>query len=130
MGINWQWLGMIMIGGALGGMLRLAVSNALARLVGSHFPWGTLGVNLSAAAAIGLVAGMLPAPDLSARSLVWYMLVAGLLGGYSTVSSLSLQTLSLWQSGRHQAAIFNMGGTCLGGLMLLALGYWLGRAPW
>ncbi|WP_346796871.1 CrcB family protein [Halomonas sp. Bachu 37] len=119
-------LGWVMLGGALGGVARVAVSNTLARWIGTAFPWGTLVVNLSAAFLIGLAAGILLSPDLSTTPQAWTLLAAGLLGGYSTVSSLSLQTLSLWQEGRLLAAISNMTISCLGGIALAAAGWWLG----
>ncbi len=56
----------------------------------------------------------------------WLGLVVGGLGGYTTVSSLSLQTLALWQSGRTHAALANLGATLGAGLTLAALGWWLG----
>lgn len=108
---------LVAIGGALGGMARLAVGDAVARRLGSAFPWGTLAVNLSGALAMGGLAG---APGLS-----WQLLAIGLLGGYTTVSSFSLQTLTLWQQRRPLAALANVAVTLVAGLLALLLGWWL-----
>ncbi|MBA2779753.1 fluoride efflux transporter FluC [Billgrantia kenyensis] len=116
---------MVAVGGALGGMLRLAVSNLLARLAGAGFPWGTLVVNLSGALLAGILAGSFGVPHGEAAA-AWLFLVIGVLGGYTTVSSLSLQSLALWQSGRHGAALANLSLTLGAGLALAALGWWLG----
>lgn len=120
-------LGLLLLtatGGALGGMARLAVSELLARGVGSAFPWGTLVVNLSGALLAGALAGWLgmPKADVSAA---WLLLAVGLLGGYTTVSSLTLQSLTLWQGGRRGAALANVTLTLIAGLALAAVGWWL-----
>lgn len=122
--MDWWWL--VAAGGALGGMARLAVSELTARRVGTGFPWGTLVVNLSGALVAGVLAGLfgMPLAD-PAPAPIWLGLVVGGLGGYTTVSSLSLQSLALWQSGRTVAALANLGVTLGAGLLLAALGWWL-----
>src|SRR5690554_1959712 len=112
---------LVALGGALGGMARLAVGAAVGRRLGTAFPWGTLAVNLSGALAIGLLAGGLGLPLAGAEGHAWLLAVVGLLGGYTTVSSFSLQTLALWQEGRPAAATANV----LAGLAAVALGAWL-----
>ncbi|AMD02527.1 Putative fluoride ion transporter CrcB [Halomonas chromatireducens] len=109
----------------MGGMARLAASRLLARWLGTGFPWGTLAVNLSGALLAGWIAGRLGVPQGLDLSSAWLGLMIGVLGGYTTVSSLSLQTLALWQSGRVSAALSNIGTTCLAGLALAWLGWWL-----
>lgn len=113
-------------GGALGGMGRLALANLVARHLGAAFPWGTLAVNLSGALLMGLLAGVLGPSAPGGAGPVWQLLAIGLLGGYTTVSSLSLQTLTLWQQGRHAAALANLLVTLVVGLLALVLGWWLG----
>ncbi|MGL6250647.1 MAG: CrcB family protein, partial [Billgrantia desiderata] len=87
---------MVAAGGALGGMARLAVSNLFARRWGTAFPWGTLVVNLSGALLAGALAGWFGPARGGEVTGGWLFLVVGLLGGYTTVSSLSLQSLTLW----------------------------------
>lgn len=110
-------------GGALGGMGRLALSTAVARWLGTHFPWGTLVVNLSGAFAAGWLAGYLSGSPLPEG--VWLFLMIGVLGGYTTVSSLSLQTLTLWRSGQPHQAAMNLIGTTVAGVALAAMGWLL-----
>lgn len=111
-------------GGGLGGMLRLAVGNLVARCLGAGFPWGTLVVNMSGALLMGMLAGALGLPG-HGTGPVWSLLAIGLLGGYTTVSSFSLQTLTLWQQ-RREAAALGYGALTLGagGSAMLA-GIWL-----
>jgi CrcB protein len=99
----------VAVGGALGGIGRFWLSGFVARWVGETFPWGTLAVNVSGAAAIGALAPLLWVPgrgefaDLS----LWAALVTGVLGSYTTVSSFSLQTLALARNGEWGPALFN-----------------------
>ncbi|WP_290785086.1 fluoride efflux transporter CrcB [Halomonas sp.] len=116
---------LVAAGGALGGMARLALGNAVSRRLGAAFPWGTLAVNLSGSLMIGLLAGIL-APSLPGEEgSAWLLLAIGLLGGYTTVSSFSLQTLMLWQEGRPRAALANVVATLVPGLCAVAVGVWL-----
>ncbi|MYL23592.1 fluoride efflux transporter FluC [Vreelandella massiliensis] len=111
----------VMLGGAVGGMLRLWVGNTVARRVGTRFPWGTLAVNLTATLLLGLAFGAGQGLAASFEGLGWGIIAAGLLGGYSTVSSLSLQTLTLWQQKKRQAAAY-LFTSVAGGIALVALG--------
>lgn len=112
-------------GGGVGGIARLAVGDLVARRLGTGFPWGTLAVNLSGALLMGMLVGVLglPGPE-AGRS--WSLLAIGLLGGYTTVSSFSLQALSLWQQRRTAAALGYVVLTFAAGLMALMAGAWLG----
>lgn len=115
---------LVALGGALGGMGRFAVSHLLARYLGKAFPWGTLAVNASGAFLAGWLLGSLGI----APSPLWLFTVAGVLGGYTTVSSFSLQTIELWQGGQQLRASVNIGATLLLGLTMVSLGLLLSGA--
>ncbi len=90
----------VMIGSALGGVARYFISGFVARRVGETFPSGTLFINVSGAFLIGVFGAMaedntslLASPD------SWLFAVTGFLGCYTTVSSFSLQSLSLARDG-------------------------------
>ena len=99
----------IAIGSALGGIARYWFSGVVARLIGETFPWGTMVINVSGAFLIG-ICGALAAehayPFASADP--WLFAVTGFLGCYTTVSSFSLQTLSLARDGETRRAIANI----------------------
>lgn len=124
MGYGFTSVLLVAIGGALGGMGRFAISNWMAKRYGSHFPWGTLAVNTSGALIAGWLYGQLNQPD-TQLSMLWLLTVIGVLGGYTTVSSFSLQTLALWQRGQLLRAALNIAATLLLGLAMAALGFWL-----
>ncbi|WP_237560833.1 fluoride efflux transporter CrcB [Elioraea sp. Yellowstone] len=105
----------VALGSTVGGALRFLVSGLVARTVGETFPWGTLVVNATGALAIGVAAAAFPpgtSPD------AWALLVTGVLGSYTTVSSFSLQTLALLREGSLVSVAGNVIGSlvlCLGG---------------
>jgi CrcB protein len=103
-------LALAALGGAIGSMARFWVSGVIARRFGETFPWGTLAVNVSGAATIGVLAALLIAPDTHAvrNPTVWAALVTGVLGSYTTVSSFSLQTLALARNGEGARAAANV----------------------
>jgi CrcB protein len=115
----------IFIGGGLGSAARLAVSDMIARHVGGSFPWGTLAVNLTGSLAIGFIATVsAPGGHWLAGPGARHFVMLGLLGGYTTFSSFSLQTLDLMREGDwHRAA-----GNVLLSVGLCLAGAWLGHA--
>lgn len=94
----------VALGGALGGVLRYALSGVVSRHIGETFPWGTLVVNVTGCFAIGALA-----PALAQGSPLRAVVLTGLLGGYTTVSSFSLQTLALMREAQWRATFLNCG---------------------
>lgn len=122
---------LVLLGGALGGMARVWVSTRVAHGHGVVFPWGTLVVNVSGAACIGVLAGLLgvgtePPPG----GIAWAGLVAGLLGSYTTVSSFSLQTLALFRQGEPLRALANVAASLLLCLAAAGTAFALTSAAW
>jgi CrcB protein len=117
----------IAVGGAIGGILRVCVSEAVARRMGEGFPWGTLVVNVSGAALIGVAAGISVAWEwpVGGETTVWALLVIGVLGSFTTVSAFSHQTLSLLHRGEPGRAALNIAaslGLCLSAVAAAYLG--------
>jgi fluoride exporter len=117
----------VALGGAVGGMVRFAVSGIVARRLGERFPWGTLVVNATGATLIGALAALMLARDthILDRPSIWALLVVGVLGSYTTVSSFSYQTLALVRSGEPGRAAANVAASvtlCLGAAATAYLG--------
>ena len=115
----------VALGGALGSAARYASSTASARWLGAGFPYGTLFVNVAGSFAIGLLAALVAAdgrPLLGTDARTF--LVVGVLGGFTTFSAFSLETLELARSGALGAAVANVALS----LVLCLLGAWLGFA--
>jgi CrcB protein len=119
------WLA-VAFGGAFGSVLRYAVALG-ARALWPAFPWGTLIVNVVGGVAIGGVAAYAAARPGFPEALR-LGLITGVIGGFTTFSAFSLDTLLLWNEGRGTAAFANIAANLLLSLAACALGLWLGRA--
>ncbi len=108
---------LIACGGALGSIARYAMAKAIHERWITDFPVGTMAVNVVGSLLIGLIAGLT-----EPRSAAQLFLMVGVLGGYTTFSSYSLQSVELMQSGRMGAAALYV----LGSVALCLLGTWLG----
>jgi CrcB protein len=118
----------VVLGSALGGMARYWLSGAVGRTVGETFPWGTMAVNVSGALAIGIVAAIAARGGWAAGEHGWPLVVIGLLGSYTTVSSFSLQTLALARDGEWRRAAANVALSVVLCLSAAAVGLVLGGA--
>lgn len=92
---------LVALGGAVGSVARYGMGLAAVRLFGAAFPWGTLIVNVLGSLAIGVLAARTAEAD-SARLL----LGVGLLGGFTTFSAFSLETVRLMQHQPTQAGLY------------------------
>ena len=116
---------LVAAGGGIGGIIRFWLSVAIGRRYGETFPWGTLVVNVTGAACIGVLAGLLIDRESHAVAQVplWTGLIIGILGSYTTVSSFSLQTLALARYGKPLHAMLNVAGSVVLCLSAAAVGY-------
>ncbi|MGH8226264.1 MAG: fluoride efflux transporter CrcB [Gammaproteobacteria bacterium] len=118
------WLS-VGIGGFVGAILRFAVSRGAVALLGARFPWGTLIVNAGGAFLVGFLAALFltridVGPSLRA------LLLTGILGGLTTFSTFTIETLNLVQGGAAAAGLANIALNVGTGLLLVWLGYNLG----
>jgi CrcB protein len=117
---------LVLIGGFFGGISRFFLSGLVGRSVGETFPWGTLLVNVSGALAIGAFAGAARVHGgIFASDLFRDLIVVGLFGGYTTVSSFCLQTLNLALDGEGRLAAFNVVASSALCVLFVALGFWM-----
>lgn len=116
------------LGSFLGGVARYAVSSWMAVRWGEVFPWGTLTVNVAGSLAIGILAGLGEAERVFASAEARQFLLVGLLGGFTTFSAFSLQTLRLVQQSQWFYAGANIVGSVIFCLVAVAAGYRLAQA--
>ena len=115
------WL-LVAIGSALGGVSRYGLGLLIAQRWGQSFPWGTLMVNVLGSFLIGVCGAVLESPHRPNPSVLRDLTMIGFLGGFTTFSAFSLQTLQLLRDGRVAAALINVAASTA--LCLLAV--WLG----
>ena len=118
---------LVMIGGAIGAVLRYEVGRIALHRLGAGFPWGTLVVNLAGGFLMGVLAGYMIARTPLDQAL-WMFVGVGLLGGFTTFSAFSFDLFAMLEQGRLWAAAAYAGGSVVGALGLLFVGYWLARA--
>ncbi|MBN9045571.1 MAG: fluoride efflux transporter CrcB [Rhizobiales bacterium] len=115
---------LVMAGGFIGGILRFFISGFMARRVGETFPWGTFIVNVSGAAAIGMMFALgASLGGFYATTTFRGFVLVGIMGGYTTVSSFCLQSLNLMLDGERKAALFNVVASALSCVLAVAVGY-------
>lgn len=117
---------LVAVGGALGSALRYVVATAALTWLGPSFPWGTLAVNLVGAFLIGLV------QQLATEALVLgeetrLFLTTGVMGGLTTYSAFSYETVRLFEAGAAAQAWLNLIVTTAACLGLCFLGLTAGR---
>ena len=114
----------VALGSALGGVARYWCSGIVAHYIGETFPWGTLIVNVVGSFLIGLIATL---AGTDGRFLIpaeaRQFLMAGILGGFTTFSSFSLQTLSLARDGEWLL----VGANIVGSVVLCLVMVWAGH---
>jgi CrcB protein len=118
------WIG---LGGFCGANLRYMVQTWSADRWGSSFPYGTLIANVTGILILGFIVTL--ATQRVALSPNWRLfLTVGLLGGYTTFSSFTVETLNMMETGRWTASGVYLVGSVLLGLAGAYLGIVLARA--
>jgi CrcB protein len=111
---------LVALGGAVGSLARYGVGLAAARWFGLAFPWGTLFVNVAGGLAMGVLAARVGPEQEGLRLL----LGVGLLGGFTTFSAFSLETVRLMEQAPAHGALYAAAslvlsvGACWAGLVL------------
>jgi CrcB protein len=124
MGIN---VLVVAIGGAVGCCLRYLATLGASRVVGTSFPAGTLLVNVVGCLLAGLLFGL--AAERAAFPPVLRLLVmTGFLGGFTTFSAFSLETVNLMRDGSWAIALGSIAANNVIGLSAAVAGIYLGRA--
>jgi|SRR5665213_916709 CrcB protein len=113
-------------GGAIGSLLRYFVAGAIQSAAWPGYPWGIFVVNISGGLAMGIIVE-LAALKLSMSPELRAFLTVGILGGYTTFSTFSLDSVLLIERGAYtSAAVYIVGSTVLSILALFA-GLWIVR---
>lgn len=113
---------LIFIGAGLGGVLRYWTSNLSHGFLGHEFPYGTLVVNISGCFLMGILFILLFEKFDGISPHLRTLLLVGFLGGYTTFSSFSIETITLFENGAFLSAALNivlslalcLSATCLG----------------
>lgn len=114
-------LTLLAVGGGLGTVFRYALSGFVSRAGGGVFPAGTLAVNLGGSLAIGCLWALFEKGALSPEARLF--LITGVLGGFTTFSTFSLENFSLLRDGELRLAAANILISNIAGLFLVFAGF-------
>lgn len=123
MSATWQQAAAVAAGAAAGALLRWGSALAFNR-DGAALPWGTLLVNCVGGLLVGAA---LVAFERFPHETLRLLLVTGFLGGLTTFSAFSGESLALLQRGDWGAALLHTAAHVLGALACAALGFRLAR---
>ena len=113
------------LAGGVGAVARLVLDGLLRARVRVSFPLGTTVINVTGSFLLGLVTGLALVHGLPPE---WRaVLGTGFLGGYTTFSTASYETVRLAQQRRYRAALMNGVGMLVLALAAAGLGLWLGQ---
>ena len=121
-----QMLISIALGGAVGAVARHFLSARIMNLLGSGFPYGTLVVNVLGSFIMGLLI-MALATRLNISQEWRGFIVVGVLGGFTTFSTFSLETALLIERGTLMQVALYVGSSVIVSIGALFVGLWLGR---
>ncbi|HEY9181151.1 MAG TPA: fluoride efflux transporter CrcB [Candidatus Baltobacteraceae bacterium] len=115
------------IGGGIGAILRYVVGAVFLQRFGSGFPWGTFFINVTGSFFIGVVAQLALTRAFGITPTVRLFAATGVLGGYTTFSTFSLDTLTLAADGAAPVAALYAAGSVITGFFAAYAGQVVAR---
>lgn len=116
---------LVMLGGSLGAATRYGAGLLAARAWGTHFPWGTMAVNLTGCFLIGLLFALADRTRMLTPEMR-LLLITGFLGAMTTFSTFALETVTAGRAGLMLQPLINIAVNNAGGITLTMLGIWIG----
>jgi fluoride exporter len=117
----------VALGGAVGSVLRFLISFGVHAAYKPSFPYATVGINVTGCLLIGFAMVAFAGPYREQETLRTALMV-GVLGGFTTFSSFSLETMNLVFEGRYERAMLNVGVSVALGLLATWAGVRLAHA--
>jgi fluoride exporter len=122
---HWWKLLALSAGGVIGVNARYWLGHWMNQWASEKFPWATFAINVTGSFAIGFLTILLarwnPHPN------VKLLLITGLLGGYTTFSAYSFESLAMWERGDRVSAVSYVVGSVIAGIVAVTLGVLLAR---
>jgi CrcB protein len=116
---------LVAVGGGVGASGRFVLDGLVKSRWWGALPLGTLIINVSGSLILGFVTGLANAAVLP--SVTAAVLGTGMMGGYTTFSTASVETVQLFREGKFWLAVLNGLGMLVVSVGAAALGLWLGR---
>jgi CrcB protein len=125
--VTWRIVAFVALGGAIGSVLRYLISFSMSLRIGAGFPWATFLINVAGSFLIGMVA------EIALQRASWIgpelrlFLAVGVLGGFTTFSTFSLELVGLIGQRAPALAVVYAAGSVLLGLAAAFSGLLLAR---
>jgi fluoride exporter len=116
----------VFVGAGIGGAIRHGFNIGVGRLLGTHFPYNTLVINVLGSLVMGLIAGWFALKG-GAAGHTRLFLATGIMGGFTTFSAFSLDAVLLWERHDQFLAALYVGGSLVGAIVGLVVGLWTMR---
>lgn len=116
----------VALGGALGASGRFALGHVMFKLMGPGYPWGTLAANIFGGLAMGLLVGWL-AFRVSGGEHLRLFLAVGVLGGFTTFSSFSLEALQMIERKAYSLALGYISASVVFSILAVFIGLMIAR---
>jgi CrcB protein len=116
----------VAFGGAIGSVLRHLLNNLIAGLMHSPFPYGIMVINVLGGFVMGCLIAAFADAGQASQTLRTFLMV-GILGGFTTFSTFSADTVLLWQRGEAVQAVTYAGGSVVLSVAALLAGMMLVR---
>ncbi|MGI8643603.1 MAG: fluoride efflux transporter CrcB [Thermomicrobiales bacterium] len=123
--MEYLWVG---LGGFAGANARYILGRWMISRFGDAFPYGTMLINITGSLLIGFVLALLVGKASLADPAWRLLLIAGVLGGYTTFSAFAAESVRLIEDGRLAAAISYIVGTNVLAILACIVGLGIGRA--
>lgn len=112
------------LAGGIGASARMLLDGLIRSRVSGPAPWGTIAINVSGSLVLGLLTGLASAQMLPEE---WHLIIGtGFLGGYTTFSTASFETIRLIQERKWALSLFNGLGTLVMATAAAVLGLGVG----
>jgi CrcB protein len=119
--MNLAAIAAVAAGGALGSVLRYGLSLSVHAFAGRGFPWGTFAVNVLGCFAMGILFVVFM-DRLTNSTVLRAGVLIGVLGGFTTFSSFTIETINLIEEGAHLKALVN----AMASLLVCVAATWVG----
>lgn len=119
---------LVFLGGGIGATARYGLQGAVYRLTGAGFPYGTLAVNILGSLVIGFLMTFFEERFIVNPSLRVFLTI-GILGGFTTFSSFSYETMVMFRDGSYGLGLLNVVSSVVVCLAASWLGIVIGKLP-
>ncbi|MBA2690905.1 MAG: CrcB family protein [Rubrobacter sp.] len=112
---------LVLVGAGVGAVLRYLIGGWVGHRMGPGFPWGTLAVNTLGCLELGFLIGFAPEENVAL-----FILSGGIIGGFTTFSTLMFESSNLALSGQSRRSAVNIAANFALGFIALFIGTYLG----